>query len=891
MPVVTSSRHALLCFVLYLLTGVTISLQAQQNSSPISHTYKHKIASPLQVTGAGKAALTVRVAVTEEAKFRNWLQLTYPKAVARSDYGKTLLVSNLTTTQLSELLKSPLVMYVDRASRTANLEAELKDSDLAVNKIAPVHAYLPQLAGQGFVVSVKEGAFDTTDIDFRNRILPSPLFANAHTPHATEMATVIAGGSNSGPNAKGVAWQATLATATFASNVPGEGDQFMPDNGAQLTAAKVFVQNHSYGVGLENYYGLESQAYDEQAIQYPKLLHVFSSGNSGDKTIEEGAYAGIEHVANLTGQFKLSKNTLSVGALDAVGTVGARSSRGPAYDGRVKPELVAHGPGGTSESAALVSGIAVLLQQAYAQKYNGALPDAALLKAILLNSADDRGRPEVDFETGFGNADALGAIRTIQENRFYNQTATQGSQQKFTIQVPAGARQLKVTLAWHDLANSPETAGKALINDLDLKVINKQNNQQLLPWVLSSYPHPDSLKLPAKRRMDRLNNAEQVTLLLPDAGTYEIQVNGFKITQDTQPYSIAYEYEKDALEWIYPVIKSSLKSGETNRIRWQGTTQKTGTLAYKVAGSTTWTVISDQVDLTKEYYDWQTPANITTAQLRLSTGSETVTSDTFILTKLLSLTVGLNCDEKLLLQWPKLENATTYQVYQLGKTQMQPFTTTADTTLLLANAQLTSTSFAIAPIINGMAAQRGYTLRHNQAQEKCYIISFLPQQIVTDSVLFDLQLSTTYQLKEMRLERDEFGAFKTLQIINPVTATFFKLEDLQPMPGLNKYRVSVTDKAGKVYFSQIEVVNYTPKGFLQAYPNPVLVGQDINIIAEGGEGFARIQLFDPMGRLRYETTDDGAVKTIPTANLGKGLFLLRLYTPSGTILVKRILVI
>src|SRR5690606_22100772 len=107
MQVITSTRHTLKCFVLYLIVGLTVPLQAQQNSSPISHTYKHKIASQLQVAGAGIAAVTVRVAVTEEPKFRNWLQLTYPKATVRSDYGKTLIVTNLTKQQLSELVKSP----------------------------------------------------------------------------------------------------------------------------------------------------------------------------------------------------------------------------------------------------------------------------------------------------------------------------------------------------------------------------------------------------------------------------------------------------------------------------------------------------------------------------------------------------------------------------------------------------------------------------------------------------------------------------------------------------------------------------------------------------------------------------------------------------------------
>ncbi len=73
----------------------------------------------------------------------------------------------------------------------------------------------------------------------------------------------------------------------------------------------------------------------------------------------------------------MSKNTLSVGAVDSQGKVSPLSSRGPAYDGRIKPELVAYGEGGTSEAAALVSGVSLLLQQAYREQQNHLPPGFA----------------------------------------------------------------------------------------------------------------------------------------------------------------------------------------------------------------------------------------------------------------------------------------------------------------------------------------------------------------------------------------------------------------------------------------------------------------------------------------------------------------------------------
>ena len=88
-----------------------------------------------------------------------------------------------------------------------------------------------------------------------------------------------------------------------------------------------------------------------QVDQSPTLLHVFLAGNQGTAKPSAGMYRDLGF-ANLTGNFKQAKNVLIVSAVDSTMTVNSLNSRGPAYDGRVKPELVAHGQGGTSEAAA-----------------------------------------------------------------------------------------------------------------------------------------------------------------------------------------------------------------------------------------------------------------------------------------------------------------------------------------------------------------------------------------------------------------------------------------------------------------------------------------------------------------------------------------------------------
>ncbi|MFD2248491.1 S8 family serine peptidase [Pontibacter ruber] len=836
----------------------------------------------LHENGRGSTSGSYRVQVTDETSFTKWLkdQKLQVQLKKVTGHAQLLLISGLKTQQLKQLAACPLVRYIDQPNRVAREELELKDADFVANNILAVHGRFPQLNGDGMKVSVKEEAFNPADIDLKGRVLSPETFSNVTSVHATTMATLIAGAGNSGPAGKGIARKAQLAYSSFA--------ELMPDKSQELLGKGISVQNHSYGVGVENYYGLESQAYDQETSQYPQLLHVFSSGNSGDKPGAAGPYEDIAGMANLTGQFKNSKNTLSVGALEPDRQVGIRSSKGPAYDGRVKPELVAHGKGGTSEAAAVVSGVALLVQQAYQDKY-GSSPQAALIKAALINSADDVGRPQVDFESGFGDADALGAIRSIQENRFFEATISTNETRTFTIAVPQGARLLKATLVWHDPEAEPG-ASKALINDLDLTLTRTSTSQHWQPWVLSSFPHPDSLMLPARRGTDRLNNVEQITLSAPVAGTYQLTVRGHQVATGPQSFSMVYEYESGA-EWLYPTAGASVMAGQLNRIRWQGGAEgETARLEYRLAGTQEWQLIEEVADPSSTFYHWQAPDHIALAQLRITTGDVVTESEEFILAKQLNLKVGFDCEEETLLHWSALPNVQQYQLYKLGYTHLEPFLTVSDT-LVVLNRNISADLgeiVAVAPVVQGREAYTSLSIPYANTGTGCYIKSFLPQSFVMDTVKLDLQISTLYQLSSLSLERFENGTYRNVKTIQPVTQLAHLLQDPAPRSGKNVYRVKVTTVAGKAFYSQDEEVLYTKEGEARVYPNPVAAGQPVFVAVSSDT--AELQLYDQLGRLMYETSEMGVIKEIPTAGLAKGLYFLRLKTESGSMISTRILV-
>lgn len=865
--------------MLCLLTLLPLQSQAQQ--APLPQQVIRKLAPHLQQFRQTTPPASYRIQVSSKKAFYTWLQQQQLNATVRESdqHSNTLLITGIKPAQLLQLAASPEVLYVDKPNRRAVEELELKDTDYVVNNIYAAQAAFRDIAGQGMAVSVKESAFDPADIDLQGRVINPQSVTGNRSPHATTMATLIAGAGNTGPNGIGVTQHALVAHSSF--------EELFPDNSEALLSQGISVQNHSYGVGVENYYGLEAQAYDQQSYQHPGLLHVFSSGNSGDKAETSGTYANLPGIANLTGQFKISKNTLSVGALDPDGQVGVRSSRGPAYDGRIKPELVAHGAAGTSESAAMVSGIALLVQQLYKAQH-GALPPASLVKAALINSAEDTGKPGPDFSSGYGNADALGALRSIQAQRFKLDAVAAGQSSTFQVIVPAGIQRLKATLVWHDPEAEPN-AEQALVNDLDLVLRHTSSGKSWQPWVLSTFPHPDSLQQPARRRPDRLNNVEQITIEAPAAGTYTLQVSGFRVPKGVQEFSLVYELEQ-GMEWLYPVATSTLVPGQANRLAWHaGTSAGAATLQYRLHGSDTWHTIAEGIDLSQGSYTWQTPDTVARAQLRLLREGIALQTEAFILARPADVRIGFNCEEQVMLHWAKQPNAQEYQLFQLGATHLEPLLQTADTLAMINRSALQGTYLAVAPVIQGSQASYGRSISVQAETSPCYISSFQPQQLVTpDMARFSLSLSTTYQLANVRLERLDNGNFKTVHTGTPSSSLQYQLIDKAPIPGRNVYRASLTTGDGKTIYSQEETVIYTPQNFVQAYPNPVATGETVFVAVESET--VQVQVIDRLGRPVRESQETGMLKELQTKGLLPGLYILRLTTEKGAVLSSKMVV-
>lgn len=771
----------------------------------------------------------------------------------------SLYIANPKYFRIESLFVSPQVFFI-QPIRKALEEMVMNGSDLSLNKITYTHSRFP-LSGEGLTVSVKENLFDSLDIDFNRRITKTGLESSTLSAHATAMATLIGGAGNTYYTGMGAAYKAQISSVSFQT--------LLPEHDSVYKAKMVSVQNHSYGTMIENFYGADALAYDLSIKNNDSLLHVFSVGNSGNQTSTAGKYAGITGFANLTGSFKQSKNSLSIGATDSTNNVEVLSSKGPAYDGRIKPELVAFGQDGSSGAAALVSGSALLVQDAY-KRTHGKLPSSSLVRAALINAADDILQPGPDYRSGFGSLNTERAVRQIINNQYFSGTINNGGTQEFNIVVPPNAKELKITLAWNDVPASAN-ATKALVNDLDVEVIEVGSGAIFYPFVLSSFAHIDSLNASATRKKDTLNNIEQVMIDLPSAGNYLIRIKGSSV-QAAQFFAVVYNIETaNSFAFTYPTKNDNLYPGNVNTIRWNSFTEPTTTGKLEISyNGANWSTISAAVQLSNKYLKTTIQDTVTIARLRMSFGSSVVLSDSFTISPRLETTVGYNCPDSFQLYWNKLKGVTGYTIYGLTDTFMRPVYQTTDTLITLPAS--TFRHFAVSPDISGKKGLRSFTFNYTTQGVGCFINSFLTDVFDDTTVQLKAVLGTRHNVKELSFQR----LYPLTDLVTfTVNRDTFTTSDKLIQNGIYYYRVKLLLNNGKEVFSDtLQVRIFQNKQFI-VYPNPYRNGGKLIIQAKDHEN-SIFELFSSMGQKVFSQKLKSDSESLSLPLLQTGIYFYRI---------------
>ena len=798
--------------------------------------------------------------------------------------SKTVVVSSTANFVNDHVLPLKEIIFVD-IREDPHSEINIIGYDRSFHGINAVDYSIPNANGKNVIVGVKEQTMDETDIDLHERVLPSSLAAPGITNHATVISSIIGGAGNSSYSGRGIAYGCRFFPSSF--------ENLFADDPSILNSNKVTVQNHSYGTVIQQFYGAEAVSYDNLAWFDKHYIPVFSAGNQGSSFATEGKYANIPGYANLTGNFKMAKNVITVGAVDKESFLEDESSSGPIYDGRLAPQLVALGPNGTSDAAAMVSGTIAVMQQVYADNNNLAIPAASLIKAILYNNAEDISTAGIDYKTGYGMLDSYASIKAIQQNQFDSGLLTAGVPWTRTIAVPSNAAQLKVTLAWTDSAANVND-NKAIVNDLDLEVQDVNSGLIYKPWVLNVSPNADSLSKPATRKRDSLNTAEQVSIQLPATGNYQVKIIAADVGSAAMPFHISWRVDTlNTFQFTSPQHTSDVNRDEDAGlfIRWKAfvaDTNQTGNLYISYDRGAGWSLLQAGYKIYKNRYEWTIKDTTSTAILKMVTGFGDFLSKEFIISKVTRPRVEFLCTDSFGISWDRHIYARHYIVFALTDSPyLKQVLTIQDTSTVLKRSDFPWDIYAVEPVLtNNIPAARSNAFDITQQGVTCFYKSFYYHLLDQNMLELVLELSSVAFTDSIYWEQvTEAG--QVLQTVGAIKVTgsgiIYQQLINDPAPGTTYWRARITLKNSAVVYTDVITVLTSGKNYIVFFPNPLLRTGVLNyVLQQGIPTSSRLQLFDITGRLLKDFSEMPG--SIDVSSLQSGIVIFKLMSADGKVL-------
>ncbi len=510
----------------------------------------------------GRAKFTIVLHKDEDINFwsREFVRIYNAEitGLARTINAIELIVPELAYLSISEQDAVVWIEQQDRPQEVTNNIARLNTRAQEL-QVAPYN-----LTGAGITVAEWDGGqVDLNHPDLLGRIFPQD--GAGFADHATHVAgTVLGTGAASGGIYRGMAPAATLMSHLWwgsSSEIEAEYENAISFNGA-------LISTNSWGLGVGTpseancqaglgYYATANSTLDEAIRGNVGSAPISICWSAGNERSNGGQYCGsIGWTYHTIGVFGCGKNLITVGAINSSASdMTSFSSWGPTDDGRIKPDVCGRGctlhscpvggvdwvAFGTSMSSPATAGTIALMLEAL---NSSGLPSTTVfpstVKGILVNTAIDLGLDGFpngpDYAVGHGKVDGVTAVDkiVIGEPSYLENSITTGTSHLYDLTVPSGADKLKVTLVWDD-PGGVGLAGKALINDIDLELIDPFSSVKQ-PWILNPAVPNDQ----ATTGIDRINNVETVEIATPTPGLWKARVTGFNIPIGPQSYSLVF---------------------------------------------------------------------------------------------------------------------------------------------------------------------------------------------------------------------------------------------------------------------------------------------------------------------------------------------------------------